>query len=95
MMWDVYSGVIRSIYKRYSEHDPSSFLDWEVLCDYKDVERGIGSNIADDARAMAEELEVLLEAEIKRRMNKWRKMANRATAEFYDMLTREETEWRK
>lgn len=90
MIWDVYSGAIRSIYKRYSEHDASSFRDWEVLCDYKDVERGISSNLADDARAMAEELEVLLEAEIKRRMNKWRRMANRATTEFYDMLTREE-----
>lgn len=90
MIWDVYSGAIRSIYKRYSEHDPSSFLDWEVLADYKDVERGISSNLADDARAMAEDLEVLLEAEIKRRMNKWRRMANRATTEFYDMLTREE-----
>lgn len=90
IIWDVYSGAIRSIYKRYSEHDPSSFCDWELLCDYKDVERGIGSNLADDARAMAEELEVLLEAEIKRRMNKWRRMANRAATEFYDMLTREE-----
>lgn len=90
MFWDVYSGVIRSIYKRYSEHDPSSFYDWELLCDYKDVERGISSNLADDARAMAEELEGILEAEIKRRMNKWRRMANRATTEFYDMLTREE-----
>ena len=90
MMWDVYSGAIRSIYKRYSEHDPSSFRDWELLFDYKDVERGIGSNLADDARAMAEELEVLLEEEIRRRMNKWHKMANRAATEFYDMLTREE-----
>ena len=90
MFWDVYSGAIRSIYKRYSEHDPSSFLDWEVLNDYKDVERGLFSNLADDARAMAEELEVLLEAEIKCRMNKWRRMANRAATEFYDMLTREE-----
>ena len=90
IIWDVYSGVIRSIYKRYFEHDPSSFHDWELLCDYKDVERGIGSNLADDARAMAEELEGMLEAEIKRRMNKWRRMANRAATEFYDMLTREE-----
>lgn len=90
IIWDVYSGAIRSIYKRYSEHDASSFRDWELLLDYKDVERGIGSNLADDARAMAEELEVLLEEEIKRRMNKWRRMANRAATEFYDMLTREE-----
>lgn len=90
MIWDVYSGVIRSIYKRYSEHDASSFRDWELLSDYKEVERGIGSNIADDARAMAEELEGMLEAEIQRRMNKWRRMANRAATEFYDMLTREE-----
>lgn len=90
MIWDVYSGAIRSIYKRYSEHDPSSFRDWELLFDYKDVERGISSNLADDARAMAEELEGLLEAEIKHRMDKWRRMANRATTEFYDMLTREE-----
>ena len=90
MIWDVYSGVIRSIYEKYSEHDPSNFRDWEVLSDYKDVERGIGSNIADDARAMAEELEGMLEAEIQRRMNKWRRMANRAATEFYDMLTREE-----
>ena len=90
MIWDVYSGVIRSIHEKYSEHDASSFRDWELLCDYKDVERGIGSNIADDARAMAEELEGMLEAEIRRRMNKWRRMANRAATEFYDMLTREE-----
>lgn len=90
MFWDVYSGVIRSIYERYSEHDASSFRDWELLCDYKDVERGISSNIADDARAMAEELEGILEAEIKRRMSKWCRMANRAATEFYDMLTREE-----
>lgn len=90
IIWDVYSGVIRSLYEKYSKRGPSSFRDWELLSDYKEVERGIGSNLAHDARAMAEELEGLLEAEIERRMNKWRRMANRATTEFYDMLTREE-----
>lgn len=90
MIWDVYSGAIRSIYKRHSERAMSNFCDWELLDDYKEVERGIGSNLADDARAMAEELEGLLEEEISRRMSKWHRMANRAATEFYDMLTREE-----
>lgn len=90
IIWDVYSGVIRSLHEKYSKRYPSSFLDWEVLDDYKEVERAISSNLAEDARAMAEELEGLLEEEIKRRMNKWRRMANRATTEFYDMLTRED-----
>lgn len=91
MTFDAYSAAIRCIYNRYSERDLNSLYDWELLGDYKTVEQGISTNITDDARAMAEELEDLLEAEIKRRMSKWCRIANRAATELYDMLTREET----
>ena len=84
---DVYSDTIRALYRRYSDTDYTTFHDWEILLDYRTVTQARMTDMSDDAKQMAKELDSVLENEISERMNRWRVQAQSMTTEFYNKLT--------
>lgn len=84
---DVYSDTIRAIYRRYSDDDYTLFLDWEILLDYRTVTQARMTDMSDDAKQMADQLDKVLEEEISSRMNRWRVQAKAMTTRFYNELT--------